>query len=79
MARHKNKEIRAAVKDATDAGWRLHKATGKGHVWAILLCPGASRDACKVTVHGTPKVPENEARRIRKALRRCTHTNPTLR
>ena len=76
MKRHPNKEIAAAVAEAVAAGWRVEKCPPRAHCWAVLYCPAAERGACKLSVYGTPRVPENEARKIRRALRVCPHSGP---
>lgn len=73
MPRHPNKAIRAAVEEAEAAGWRVEKCGPRAHCWAVLYCPGG-HGACKLAVYSTPRVPENEARKIRRALRRCPHS-----
>ena len=72
--RHPNAHIRAAVTEALSRGWRVEKSSGSAHAWGLLYCPGATRGACVVPVYATPRVPENEARRIRRRLDACTHT-----
>lgn len=71
--RHKDKEIRAAFDDAVARGWHLKKGGAESHVWGVLYCPGAERGACNVFVYETPRVPANEAEKIRRAIRTCPH------
>jgi hypothetical protein len=73
MAEHANKHIREAVKYALENGWRLLKAGPRAHIWGQLLCPYARRGGCIVRVFGTPRNPENHARRIREAVADCPH------
>ena len=72
--RHPNAHIRAAVAEALALGWRVEKASGSAHAWGILYCPGATRGACVLPVYGTPRVPENEARRIGRRFDARPHT-----
>ena len=71
--RHKNKEVRAAIEYAASKGWRIEKATGRGHTWAKLYCPFESREGCLFTVYGTPAIPEAHARDLRRTVDRCEH------
>ena len=74
MPRHPNKEIRAAVEEALTAGWTLRKSGPRAHAWGVLYCPAAERGACKVSVFSTPRVPRNEASKIRRRVRQCPHS-----
>ena len=67
------KEILAAIRDLEQAGWRIEIAGGRSHAYAQAYCPGGSNGCAPLTVYGTPKVPEHEAAKIRRALRRCNH------
>ena len=71
---HPNKEIDAAVRHATDNGWSFVK--GRGHAWGIIRCPRNDKECrcgtfCQVSIWSTPRVPENEARKIIKAVDGC--------
>lgn len=72
MADHPNKHIRAAVKKAISAGWRLTQS--QGHVWGQLWCPERSRDGCIIRVFSTPANPENHARFILRRVDTCPHS-----
>lgn len=37
------------------------------------ISPGAEAGCSPLTIYGTPRVPEYEAAKIRKAMQRCTH------
>ena len=66
--RHPKKEIEDALVEAEAAGWAVVKRSGHTHAWGLIRCgPGC----CSMSVYSTPRVPENEAARIRRALRRC--------
>ncbi|HET6566441.1 MAG TPA: hypothetical protein VFG50_00645 [Rhodothermales bacterium] len=71
--RHPNKEIRKAVAYALEEGWRLVEPGRSSHAWGLLLCSGARRGACRVSVWSTPKVPEHHAQDIIKAVDSCEH------
>ena len=71
---HPNKEIRAAVQYALDAGWRLIE--GRGHCWGMIRCPYNDRECrcgqfCQISIWSTPRVPENEAAKIRRCIDNC--------
>ncbi|MEM9703991.1 MAG: hypothetical protein AAF907_16245 [Planctomycetota bacterium] len=71
--KHPNKHIREAIEYALDRGWRLEKSGKSAHNWGMLLCPFNARGGCRVAVHSTPRVPENHADQIRRAVDRCPH------
>lgn len=62
------KEILAVIRDLEAAGWRINIARGRAHAYAKAYCPGGSAGCQPVMIYGTPRVPEYEADRIRKAL-----------
>lgn len=67
------KEITSAISELEAAGWRVVIAGGRAHAYAKALCPGGRFGCDPVMIYGTPKVPEDEASKIRKALRKCKH------
>jgi hypothetical protein len=67
------KEIMAAIRALEAAGWRLKLAGAHGHAYAIAFCPGGLEGCDPLMIYGTPRVPEREAARVRRALRACTH------
>lgn len=67
------KEILDALRDLASAGWRVQIASGRAHAYARAYCPGGDAGCAPLTIYGTPKVPEHEAEKIRKAMRRCPH------
>ena len=73
MANHPNKHIRAAIEYALEHGWALKKAGPRAHVWGRLYCPQGNRSGCARAVYSTPRVPENHAKDIRRAVDRCPH------
>jgi hypothetical protein len=69
--RHPNKIIQAALAYAAGQGWAVIKSTGgSAHAWGVMRCPG---DCPQVSVFSTPRVPENHARALRRAVDRCPH------
>jgi len=73
-ARHPKKEIEDALQHAEAAGWRVE--ISKGYAWGKILCPWNDDDCrcgafCQTSVWSTPRVPEDMARKIRKAVDGC--------
>lgn len=67
--RHPNKAIEAALAYARESGWTVIKSTGgSAHAWGMMRCPG---DCPQVSIYSTPRVPENHARALRRAVDRC--------
>ncbi len=80
-ARHPIKEIEAAVQYAELKGWSCVK--GKGHAWGILRCPWNDTECrcgtfCQRGVWSTPRVPENMAEQIKRAVDGCVHLREQL-
>ena len=71
--RHHNKEIEKAIKYAESKNWRFKIAGKSSHVWGRLYCAEESRDGCKISIWSTPRVPQDHASQIRKAVTRCPH------
>lgn len=69
-----SKEILAAIRDLEAAGWRIQPAGGRAHAYARAYCPGGHQGCRPLTIYGTPRVPENEAAKIARALARCEHS-----
>jgi hypothetical protein len=67
------KEILRAIADLEVAGWRVVAASSRSHAYARAYCPGGSGGCPPLTIYGTPRVPEFEAEKVRRALRRCDH------
>ncbi|MBM83975.1 MAG: hypothetical protein CMJ78_25750 [Planctomycetaceae bacterium] len=72
-AKHPNKHIQEAIEHAQSQGWRLTKSGGQAHIWGTVWCPDASRDGCRFRIFSTPANPENHAKDLRRAIRRCQH------
>jgi hypothetical protein len=73
-ARHPKKSVEAALGRAEDQGFRVE--TNRGH-WGIVYCPGKKTGKCPpFSVNGSPRIAENEARRIDRFLARCPHKKP---
>jgi hypothetical protein len=67
------KEILAALRDLEACGWRVVIASARAHAYAKAYCPGGDAGCPPMTVYGTPRVPEHEAAKIKRALSRCPH------
>lgn len=77
-SRHPKKEIEEAVLYAESRGWTCFK--GHSHCWGLLRCPYNESDCrcgefCQLSVWSTPRVPENEARKIRRAVDGCIYAD----
>ncbi len=69
------KEILAAIRELEVAGWRIQITSSRAYAYARAYCPGGPDGCPPLTIYGTPRVPENEATKIRRALARCEHTS----
>ena len=67
-------EILAAIRELEAAGWRVQITDGRAHAYARVYCPGGTDGCPPLSVYGTPRVPEHEAAKIRRALERCEHS-----
>lgn len=71
--RHSNNAIAEAIAYAQSNRWTVMKSTGgSAHAWGIMRCPG---DCPQVSIFSTPRVPENHARALRRAVDRCPHSS----
>lgn len=69
--RHPNKAIEAALGYARAHRWSVIKSGGgSAHAWGVVRCPG---DCPQVSIYSTPRVAENHARDLRRAVDRCPH------
>lgn len=69
--RHPSRVIEEALTYARAHGWLVIKSTGgAAHAWGVMRCPG---DCPQVSIFSTPRVPENHARALRRAVDRCQH------
>lgn len=73
--RHPNKEIEKALAFAETQGWRVVPL--KGHAWGKIQCPWNEKDCrcgtfCQVSVWSTPRVPEDMASKIHRAVEGCS-------
>jgi hypothetical protein len=66
---HPNKHIREAIEYALEQGWNYEEG-GKSHRKGTLLCP-YGHGGCMFFVYGTPRIPENTAKRIRRDVDNC--------
>lgn len=64
---HQKQPVEKALGSARKAGWL---ADYPGGHWAVIYCPHG-HGQCRLSVSGTPKVPEAEARRIAKKVADC--------
>lgn len=64
------KHTRAAIKELTDAGWRVTYTNGRAHAYARAACPGGPGCCPPFSINGTPDVDEHEAEKIRRKMRR---------
>ena len=67
------KEILAAISEFEAAGWRAQVASGRAHADARAYCPGGPDGCPRLTIYGTPRVPEHETTKILRSLARCGH------
>jgi hypothetical protein len=70
---HQNKAIEAAICYAESLQWRCEKSGPRAHAWGKLYCPQADRTGCIVFIYGTPRNPENHAKRIMREIDECPH------
>lgn len=70
--RHPKKDVEAALQYAETQGWIVIPKSA-GHSWGTMNCPGG-RGGCRVQpIWSTPKNPTNFARKLRRAVDKCTH------
>lgn len=72
--RHPKKEIEKAVDYAETCGWTVVLASG--HAWGKLMCPWNDETCrcgvfCQMMIWSTPRVPEDVARKIQRAVDGC--------
>jgi malate/lactate dehydrogenase len=67
--RHPDKNIRKAIKDAQNEGWKVDKAKGAGHRWGTASCGYG----CAIAISSTPRCPDDIAKRIQEAVKKCDH------
>ena len=82
--RHPSKHVEKALRHAEAHGWRIENLEPRAHGWGTMYCPhDDARCRCGVfcmkVVWGTPAVPENLARQIRRVVDGCVHTRPDRR
>jgi hypothetical protein len=78
MKKHSNKEIRKVIKDAVSKGWIIKESSGQAHIWGSLYCPNNDPNCCSGTncilnVHSTPKNPQNHAKQLERAIKKCIY------
>ncbi len=72
------KEILVAIRELEAAGWRIRLTHGHGHAYAMAYCPGGARGCRPFMINSTPRVAENEAARMRRALTKCPHRRTAM-
>ena len=73
--KHANKHIEDALEYARHHGWTVIKrAGGSAHAWGVMRCQAGCP---QVSIFSTPRVPENHARALRRAVDRCPHAQET--
>ena len=74
IKKHPNKEIQAAIEYALGKNWRVDSSGKSSHAWGRLKCPKESRIGCIISIWSTPRVAENHARQIIRAVDKCEHS-----
>jgi hypothetical protein len=69
---HSKKEIRSALDDADEAGFRVTPMEAHGHSWGYIDCVGHGCDG-RFYVWSTPEDEDIHARKIRRFIRRHDH------
>jgi hypothetical protein len=72
--RHPDPDIEAAVAVLEALGWRWKAPGRSAHAWGRMLCPWHDRTGCRISVWSTPRDPARHARQIRRAGKRCGHS-----
>jgi hypothetical protein len=73
-ARHPRKQVEAALRQAEMRGFRVE--TNRAH-WGIVYCPGNRTGKCPpLSVNGSPRSADNEAKRINRYVDNCDHQKP---
>jgi hypothetical protein len=71
-SRRTRRQWHGALGYAGDHGWTIIKSRGgPAHAWGVTRCPGGCR---QVSAFSTPRVPEDHARALRRAVDRCPHS-----
>jgi hypothetical protein len=72
--KHPKKPVEAALRRAEEDRFRVE--SNRGH-WGIVYCPGSETGECPpFSVNGSPRIAENEGRRIDRFRARCPHKRP---
>jgi hypothetical protein len=66
IPRHPKKEVNRALQLAKAKGWVWRS----GAHWGVLTCPHGHPE-CRISVNGTPRIPELEAKRIIDRIEHC--------
>ena len=70
MAKHPNKDIRAALDVAVSNGWTVKKSGPRAHAWGTIKC-GFGHRACWMAIYSTPRNPRNHAKQIERKVAAC--------
>jgi len=71
--RHPKKPIEFAIQEAETRGWRVVIANGYSHPWCRLHFPLPERTGHHISVSSNPRVPEDQASKIYRAIKNCEH------
>jgi len=75
-ARHPEKEIEKALRDAEVDGAVIEVRGKKGHAWGRMNCGRGGQHECRLRIWSTPGNPYAHARDIRALMRKCPHVGP---
>jgi len=71
MKKHPNKQIRAAIEAAIEAGWQVDEAGKSAHCFCRLRCGIPEHKDHMMSVWSTPTSPENHAKQILRKIKQC--------
>ena len=74
---HHEAQIEAALAYAETRGWRVEPSGAHAHAWGKMYCPNVDPDCrcgefCITSIWGTPRRPEDHAKRIRRVVDGCS-------
>ncbi len=70
MKQHPNKEIRAAIDAAVEAGWKVVESGKSSHAFCRLKCGEGHREH-QMSIWSTPRNATAHARQIRRKIEEC--------
>jgi hypothetical protein len=71
MKKHPNKQIRAAIEAAEQAGWQVVGAGKSAHCFCKLRCGTPEHSEHTMSIWSTPKSPEEHAKTILRKIKQC--------